>query len=307
VFGQEHLSSAEELLEGRHTRHCRTRDLLRRDGVREALEHLWLEQGGSSGMVAVQGGEVVGYLLGCRTESPIFGRSVWIHRAGHAADDPEVMRDLYAAAAPEWLNHGFDRHYVYVPAIPEYLDPWYRLGFAQMHLEAIRDTGREHLPFPQGVTVRRGSPADIEEIAIPFNNLIAETQARAPSFSTFRHDSIEDQRADWSETFDDPSAAYFVVERGGTPIGHSLLYAPDRNLGDPLDALYLASTVIVPSEQGCGIGTALATYVLSWAREQGHGTLLTNWRVTNLMASRFWTAAGWRPTFLRLQRVPAVN
>jgi GNAT superfamily N-acetyltransferase len=274
--------------------------------VREALRHLWLE-GGCSGMVAVQGGEVNGYLLGRRTKSPIFGQSVWIPRAGHAAGDPEVMRDLYAAAAPEWLNEGFDRHYVYVPAIPEYLDPWYRLGFSQMHLEAIRDTGGEHLPFPQGVTVRRGSAADIDEIAIPFNNLIADIQSQAPSFSWFRHDSIEEQRADWSETLADPSAAYFVVEREGKPIAHSLLYAPDRNLGDPLDALYLASTVIVPSERGGGIGTALANHVLSWAREQGHGTLVTNWRVTNLMASRFWTAAGWRPTFLRLHRVVGLD
>jgi GNAT superfamily N-acetyltransferase len=275
--------------------------------VRQALEHLWGDGDGCSGMVALQTGKVIGYLLGRRIESSVFGRSVWMERAGHAADDPEVMRDLYAGSAREWLEEGFDRHYVYVPALPEYLDPWYRLGFAQMHLDAIRKTDSERLPFPQDVTVRRGSAADIDEIAIPFNNLIAETQSQTPSFSAFRHESIEAQRADWAETFQDPSAAYFVVEREGAAIGHSLLYAPDRDLGDPLDVLYLASTVIAPSERGSGIGTALTNHVLTWAREQGHGTLVTNWRVTNLMASRFWTAAGWRPTFLRLHRVAGVN
>jgi GNAT superfamily N-acetyltransferase len=250
---------------------------------------------------------MVGYLLGHGTESPIFGASLWVGRAGHAATDPEVMRDLYASAAAAWLDAGWARHYVYVPALPELLEPWYQLGFAQMHVEAIRPTGGSQLRLPEGVSVRSGSAADIEAIAIPFNNHIAEVQSKAPSFSTFRNESLAVQRADWIETLEDPSAAYFVIEREGSPIGHSLLYAPEGNLGDPADALQLASTVIVPSARGSGIGVALINHVLNWARAQGFGSLVTNWRVTNLQASRFWSAAGWRPTFCRLQRVPGVN
>ena len=33
--------------------------------------------------------------------------------------------------------------------------------------------------------------------------------------------------------------------------------------------------------------------------------MVTDWRATNLLSSRFWTARGFRPTFLRLHRLIA--
>jgi len=33
---------------------------------------------------------------------------------------------------------------------------------------------------------------------------------------------------------------------------------------------------------------------------------VTNWRVTNLLASRFWPARGFRPSYVRLHRAPGV-
>ncbi len=47
---------------------------------------------------------------------------------------------------------------------------------------------------------------------------------------------------------------------------------------------------------------AAAAKVEELARERGYGTMVTDWRVTNLLASRFWSARGFRPTFLRLYR-----
>ena len=40
----------------------------------------------------------------------------------------------------------------------------------------------------------------------------------------------------------------------------------------------------------------------AWARERGHEVMVTDWRVTNLLSSRFWPARGFRETFLRLYR-----
>ena len=42
--------------------------------------------------------------------------------------------------------------------------------------------------------------------------------------------------------------------------------------------------------------------MLTWAHERGHEIIVTDWRVTNLLASRFWPSRGFRPTFLRLYR-----
>ena len=91
------------------------------------------------------------------------------------------------------------------------------------------------------------------------------------------------------------------------PVGHSLLYAPEPELGVPGDAMYLASTATVPKARGSGIGVAMAEHVLAWAKVTGHPTVVTNWRMSNLLAERFWRSRGFRPVFHRLHRVIGVG
>ena len=75
------------------------------DVAREAIEELSTEH--ASGAVATRGGEVVGYLIGSVGENEWWRRHVWVGLAGHAAAEPEVVRDLYGAAAERWV--GFHR------------------------------------------------------------------------------------------------------------------------------------------------------------------------------------------------------
>jgi ribosomal protein S18 acetylase RimI-like enzyme len=106
------------------------------------------------------------------------------------------------------------------------------------------------------------------------------------------------QRDSWAETLAAEDTAYFVAEDGGDVVGHATMYA------DPVDAqaLHLASTAVVPAARGRGIGVALATHALAYTAEQGFPRLRTNWRVTNLGASRFWPARGFQLTHIRLVR-----
>jgi ribosomal protein S18 acetylase RimI-like enzyme len=62
----------------------------------------------------------------------------------------------------------------------------------------------------------------------------------------------------------------------------------------------LASTAVLPEAQGRGVGRVLTSHALAFARESGYTTVATNWRVTNLVASRFWPALGFRVAKLRL-------
>jgi GNAT superfamily N-acetyltransferase len=268
--------------------------------VREAVVHAWRREG-VSGAAALRGGELAGYLLGTVAKRRYVGLCAWIERGGHAASEPETLRDLYAAAAEAWVDAGADRHYAVVPVLADQLEPWYRLGFAQMHMEAMRESGGDGRSPPRGVTIRPGGPEDVEGAGIPINRLIMELQARSPSYLPVPL-SVEEERADWAETLADPGAAYFVAERDGGAVGHSLLYPPDPDVGVDSTSVYLASTGTVPEVRGTGVGLALTAHVLDWAAEAGYASVVTNWRVTNLLASRFWPARGFRPTFLRLYR-----
>ena len=50
-------------------------------------------------------------------------------------------------------------------------------------------------------------------------------------------------------------------------------------------------------------GLALTQASFAWARERGYEAMVTDWRATNLLSSRFWPRRGFRPTFLRLHRL----
>jgi hypothetical protein len=54
--------------------------------------------------------------------------------------------------------------------------------------------------------------------------------------------------------------------------------------------------------RGSGAGVALTHASFAWAKERGYETMVTDWRVTNLLSSRFWPKRGFRPTFFRLYR-----
>jgi ribosomal protein S18 acetylase RimI-like enzyme len=73
------------------------------------------------------------------------------------------------------------------------------------------------------------------------------------------------------------------------------LMRPDR-------ASYLSYAVTLPEARGSGIGVALTDAALQAAAAEGYGTMVTDWRVTNLLASRFWPKRGFRTAFLRLYR-----
>jgi GNAT superfamily N-acetyltransferase len=57
-----------------------------------------------------------------------------------------------------------------------------------------------------------------------------------------------------------------------------------------------------PDVRGSGAGIALTQASFAWARERGYETMVTDWRVTNLLSSRFWPKRGFRTTFTRLYR-----
>jgi ribosomal protein S18 acetylase RimI-like enzyme len=304
-FADEHVGEAALLLASRHARHRAVEPLLADADAADAIRSARKQQG-ATGTVALRAGKVAGYVVAEIGDHPYFDRFAWIERAGHAAEEPEVARDLYAAAAGGWVEAGATRHFVLVPALPADLDPWYRLGFGHMHVEAIRVSGGRTGEPPPGVTIRRGGRDDLDE-ALRIDRFIFDHQRRSPSFGLITLRPDEEARADWVETLDDPSTGYFVVELEGRPVGHSLLYAPPPDLGVPVDSLYLASTATAPEVRGTGIGVALAEHVLAWAEETGHPTIVTNWRMSNLLAERFWRARGFRPVFHRLHRVIGIG
>jgi GNAT superfamily N-acetyltransferase len=159
-------------------------------------------------------------------------------------------------------------------------------------------------PVDAGVTIRAGTKEHLPHLARLDRELWLH-QVGSPSFSGQDVEPLEAFEAEWADdTFDSPDTFWpFMAVRDGEVVGEALLYRrPTGDLRVPERNVDLAHAATYPDVRGSGVGRALAAHVLSWAHEQGFRSVTADWRSVNLLASRFWTARGWRPTHLRLYR-----
>ncbi|MEX2210455.1 MAG: GNAT family N-acetyltransferase [Gaiellaceae bacterium] len=291
-FSDDDLDAAAAFLAGRHARHREAEPLLPADiDFRAEVEAAWRSPG-ASGAVSESG-----FLLGAPREDPVWGPNVWVELAGHAVEEPEAVRDLYAFAAQRWVEEGNTRHYVIVPAADtQLLDAWFRLGFGQQHAVALLEVPGE-VAWPE--RVRLAQPHDVDSL-VALAPLLADHQALAPVFGP--------GRTDWDEAgmrgkiVEDVAAGDVLVAAGdGSPVGCVYMAEAEPGLHRPRSA-FLAWAAIVPEARGTGVGLALMQASLAWARSRGYDVIATDWRVTNLLSSRFWPRRGFRTTFLRLYR-----
>ena len=295
-FADEHLDTAAELLAARHERHREAEPLLP-DGLdfRAEVEQEW-RQDGASGVFA---GDA--YLIAAPQRLP--GTS-WMRVgvAGQAiAGDRERMRDLYAVAAQRWVDDGHTKHAAFAPSHDaELVDAWFRLQFGASAVLALRATEGEE-PYDGGVEIRRGT-ADDFGVTARLELAMGEAMVPSPSFSDVPLQTPEEVEAEWREDGDSDVYELFVGERDGRIVGHILLYRRPPDVRVPKQSIDLAQASTEPEARGTGVGRALTSHVIRWAHEHGFPVMTTDWRMTNLWASRFWPRRGFRPAFLRLYR-----
>lgn len=255
-------------------------------------------------MVAVEGGAearrdgaVAGRLVAEIREDELRGRHAWSALGDHHADDPELYRDLYLVAGRSWLDAGARSHYVVVPADDAVVWAWLGCAFAIEQVHAERSLADVEPPRePAGFRIRHGGSDDLDTAAA-LAPIITEHQIEAPVWSGLARPSDETFRESWQETLAEPGATLFLAERDdGSPLGYLLLWADDD---EPIE-LHVASTF--PDARGLGAGRALTEHAFWWARQHGHERIKADWRIANLLASRFWPKRGFVPTAYRMVR-----
>jgi GNAT superfamily N-acetyltransferase len=248
------------------------------------------------GHVATRGGRAVAYLGGARDEEQQMFR--W-QFAGHAASEPEALRDLFALQAGEL---GVSRFMLTVPATdPELIDVWFRLAFGCQAVWAVREVApvkqRERIP-----TIRPATPDDVNEL-IDFEEILYSHQGDSPSFSGFTMPPRDEVRKEFDDVWGDDSYIPFVASDGRRLVGMLALYRrPEGDLRVPERNIDLAFAATRNDVRGSGAGLALTEFAIDWAHENGFRSMTVDWRSVNLLSSRFWTNRGFRPQYLRLYR-----
>ena len=311
-FADDHVEEAGRLLAARHARQRRDEPLLPERyedpaAARDELRAVWQAED-VSGAAALRGDGLVGFLLGAPRDADTWGDNVWVEAAGHAVEDAEDIRDLYSLASARWYEDGRRRHYAVVPANdPVLVDAWFRLGFGQQQAQAVRE-----LPTEAGVggddrfEIREPRADDVEAL-IDVDLVLPTHQQAAPVFSERPLPTRDLVRDEWHKTLAGDEERILIGCLDGRAVAcwstcDARLSIHYHGLTLPERASYLAFAATLPEARGSGIGVALTDAVLARAREDGYESMLTDWRVTNLLASRFWPRRGFRTTFFRLYR-----
>jgi GNAT superfamily N-acetyltransferase len=313
AFSETFLDDAARLLAARHARHRQAEPLLPPRfedpaAARAEIEAL-LATDAADGVAATRDGRLTGFLVGTRKDAS-WGPNVWVEPAGHAVARAEDVRDLYAAAAAHWVEGGRKAHFAVVPATdPELVDAWFRLGFGQQHAYGIQEL--PEVEWPQGV--REAEERDVDAL-IALAPELSGHQRRAPVFSGLSADADDDpeeQRKELLEELADDTVASLVAEQDGRIVGNFFVCplevskSTHYGLARPERMSFLGFAITDPAVRGSGAGLALTQASFAWARSRGYEAMVTDWRVTNLLSSRFWAARGFRTTFLRLHRLLA--
>lgn len=307
AFAEEHLDGAGAQLAARHRRHRAAEPLLSQrfedaDAARAEVASLWAQEN-ASGAVALRGGRVAGFLIGTRKDDKPWGANIWVESAGHAADEPELVRDLYAFAARRWVDEGRTRHYALVPAVDDLVEPWFRLSFGAQQAHGITEVDARE--WPPGT--RRAEPRDVEAL-LDLVPVISDHHALAPVFSAIGIDENEEElRAMLVADIANDELGELVFELDGRVVATFELVPAEKGsmhagLAQPDRAALLGFAATLPAARGSGAGLALTDAAFAWAHEQGYAAMVTDWRETNLLSSRFWPARGFRRSFLRLYR-----
>jgi GNAT superfamily N-acetyltransferase len=301
AFTEGDLDAAAALLAERHRRHCAAEPLLgaERD-FRAEVEALWQKQGAAGAFA--EGG----YVLGWSRPDAMWGPNIWVEAAGHAAEDPELVRDLYEFAASRWVEQGLKAHHVLVPATDEGLvDAWFRLSFGAQHAQGVLEI--PHVAWPPGVREAEERDVDAMVELAPFLN---RHQRLAPVFSPASSWTDGEIRTDILEDLAKDEVGNLVAEVDGRVVGNFVVCPIELSnehvgLARLPGAAFLGFAITHPDARGSGAGVALTDACFAWARKRGYRTILTDWRVTNLLSSRFWPKRGFRTSFLRLHRLIA--
>lgn len=312
-FKADALDEAGRLLSERHRHQRRAVFALDRryedaPTAREQVEKVFKKKGSSGALVSVRG-RGVAYVLGTSRVDATWGPNVWIEDAGSAGTDIEGIREAYAAAAKGWVENGRTNHYVVVPATDtQELEAWFSLGFGKQQVHALREpVWREFTPtLKNGVEIRRAERTDLPRLA-ELDVLLPKHQSGSPVFSQLAVPTIEESLADLESDFDSPKYATFVAEHDrkviGAAIGCSLEVSPGHTpIMRPRSCGFLGFASVAAEGRGLGAGRALGETVMCWSRDEGYEWVATDWRSTNLLAARTWTALGFKPSFHRLHR-----
>lgn len=314
-----HLETAAALLADRH----------RRDRARDprlpatyddpaqcrAVIEQSLATAGWSGVLAESGGQPVGFgIMAPQFIEPThmlasffpprgasLGYGAYAARAGMEYD---VYREIYAALAEEFVRRGIFDHAINVPATDaETIDAFNSLGFGRTMACAIRGVDPVERSAAT-IDIHQASGEDYPVIEALGEELTLH-HARSPIFNPFVRESDPASHEFIKGLLNDADAnAHWVGYDNGRPLGMNTFMQPFflSPMTVPEKTIYLFLGVVTGDARMGGVGSAILSQGVTWAREKGYHNVALHFATANLSGAKFWQSSGFKPVEFGMRR-----
>lgn len=240
----------------------------------------------SSGVVAMRGKRLVGFLAGVVLPEFLGKRSVYSPEWANGAELGESRRiyeEMYRHLAAHWVADGCFTHVVSMLGHDRAgIEGWQWLGFGLAAVDGVREP-----KLVAGVTaeveVRQASIEHAGEVA-PLLEGLAQHLVTAPTF--WIHEQEEPEA--WLAK---PGHGLWLAYEAGEAVGCMGLEAGYRGGCEVLQDEQTVSVELAFTREearGRGIGTALLNRALTWAQVEGYKRCAVDFESMNILAARFW-------------------
>ncbi|MBN1148103.1 MAG: GNAT family N-acetyltransferase [Anaerolineales bacterium] len=288
-FREEHIEDAAVLVCKRYKALRRGAPLLpsRYERVDEILPRLRELVAEGSGVVALRGRRLVGF-LGAFVFSEFLGRrSVYSPEWGNAAEPGESRRiyeQMYAHLSAEWVADGCTQHLLTLLANDlQGLEGWFWLGFGLSGVDGLRSLDAVDGAAAQ-VQVRRAGLEDLE-LATAFSQSLGRHMTSAPVFWFY-------EAEDYAVWLGKETNALWLAYRDGEALGCMGImeaYEEACTIIRDQGTASIVSAFTLEGARGGGVASALLNRSLEWARQQGYTRCAVDFEPMNVQAARFWT------------------
>jgi GNAT superfamily N-acetyltransferase len=287
-----HLEDAARLVAARYTALRRQAPDLpeRYEHAESFLPRLAKLVAAATGVAALRGGKLVGFLASWRTAN-------W--RGRHATYSPEwangvageqtgrIYEQMYAALAGGWVADRYFDHYITIFSHDrDGIAAWQWLAFGYVVMDAVRSLAPLAGPLAE-VEIRQAGASDRDGALALWRGLHAHLIA-AP---TFLVDSLHADPAEFEAWLNNPTHALWLAMQGGQAVACIGIGPANENACTIIRDEGTASIVSAftrADARGGGIASALLDRALAWARTNGYRRCAVDFETMNSLAAHFW-------------------
>ena len=240
----------------------------------------------SPGVVAIQGGRLVGFLMGMVIPMLLGKRTAYSPEWANGAEPEDSRRiygEMYARLSAQWVADGCLAHAVTMLANDEQgIEGWQWMGFGMAGADGVRELKPVEGAAAQ-IEVRKAGRADASASASLIKTL-EQYMAAPPIFWIHELEGTEEYLGDSAKAlwlaYDGPDAVGCMAIGPANPDACAIIE-------DDKTASIMAAFTL-ETARGQGVATALLNRCLEWARARGCERCAVDYETMNMLATRFW-------------------